>query len=105
MPEEQKETLFGWKSALSIIVGIFIAGIIAVVTVQGWLDSRIEEKFYQKSQGALLEQRVKNVEETGQDQVKKLDDLKTQQIQILLTIGQVSGKLDAIQNYNNRRKN
>lgn len=102
MPEtlvsEEKKTLLGWRQALALIIGIFTAGVVTVIITTSYLDDRAADRFYEKSAGLVLEQKVKVIEERATRQEEKLENIQSQQTQILLKLGEVSGKLDNIRN-------
>lgn len=95
---EDRKTLLGWKQALALIVGIFTAGVATVIVTTSYLDSRAAERFYDKSSGLVLEQKVKVIEERATRQEEKMDIIQQQQTQILLKLGEVNGKLDSMSN-------
>lgn len=95
-PNEEKKTLLGWKQALALIIGIFSAGVVTVIVTTSYLDERASERFYDKSSGLLLEQKVRVIEERATRQEEKLDNIQEQQIQILLKTGEITGKIDNI---------
>lgn len=93
---EDKKTLLGWKQALALIIGIFSAGVVTVIVTTSYLDDRAAERFYDKSSGLVLEQKVKVIEERATRQEEKMDIIQQQQTQILLKLGEVNGKLDSM---------
>lgn len=92
--QQEKRTLFGWKTAIGIIVGLFVSGMVTVVITTSYLDDRAAEKFYNKTSGVVLEQKVEVIEERMVRQEQKMDTIDNQQTQILLKLGEVNGKLD-----------
>lgn len=97
-PTQDRKSLLGWKQALALITGLFLAGVVAVVVTTSYLDERAAEKFYDRTSGVVLEQKVKVIEERAVRQESKLDSIEAQQTQILLKLGEVNGKLDKMEN-------
>lgn len=94
--KDPKETLYNWKSAVGLIIGIFIAGVVSVITVTGYLNDQALDRFYQLTSGQLLEQRVNQMETSSRSQEIKLDQLRESQTVILLKIGEMNSKLDSL---------
>ena len=95
-PQQSAKSFFlEIRNIVAIIVGLFIAGVTATVVVQNYLDKRAEDRFYEKSNGLVLEQRVLVIEENLRNQTVKMDTMLDQQNQILIQLGEVKGKLDS----------
>jgi len=88
------ETFLSIKTLIVAVIGVFVAGIVSVVTVTTYLDSRADEKYYVRSSGYVLESKVQTIEETLKEQSNKIDILQQQQNQLLVGIGRIEGKLD-----------
>ena len=93
---EPKGTLYNWRAAIGLIVGIFIAGVVSVISITGYLNDQAQERFYQLTSGQLLEQRVNQMETSSRSQEVKLDQLRETNTIILIKIGEMNSKLDSI---------
>ena len=85
---------------VDVKTGIFIAGVVSVVTVTTYLDGRANEKYYDRGNGQVLETKIETVEENLRDQSMKLDVLQQQQSQLLMGLGKIEGKLDNLRTNN-----
>ena len=83
------ETFLSIKTLIVAVIGVFVAGIVSVVTVTTYLDSRADEKYYVRSSGYVLESKVQTIEETLKEQSNKIDILQQQQNQLLVGIGRI----------------
>jgi len=91
-----KKTLMGWKSAVTVFVSIFVAGVVATVVATSYIDRTTASKYYEKTAGVVLEEKVRVMEDRSIRQEAKMDTVKDQQTQILMKLGEVNGKLDRI---------
>jgi len=96
--DNEKKAFVELKTALGIIVGLFVSGVTTTVIVQNYLDKRAEDMFYGKTAGQLVDQRVHIMEENYKEQTGKMETLQIQQNQVLIELGKINGKIDLIQN-------
>lgn len=84
------------KNLLLAILSIFLAGVGSVVVVTKYLDDRAAEKYFQKTNGQVLEERVHEMEDNFKDQSSKMQVLQQQQNQLLIGVGEIKGKIDSL---------
>lgn len=90
------KSFLNMKTLIIAVVSIFIAGVVSVVTVTTYLDDRANDKYYNKGAGQVLELKVQTMEENLKEQSGKMDTLQQQQNQLLMGIGKIEGKIDAL---------
>jgi len=95
-------TFVNLKSVFIAIISIFLAGVGSVVAVTKYLDERATDRFFEKTNGQVLEQRVRVMEENYKEQSGKMEVLQQQQNQLLIGIGEIKGRIDLVIQPNKR---
>ena len=89
-------TIISWKTAIGIIISIFLAGVVSIVSANSYIETQTEKKYYPIAKALVLETKIENSIFDSQEQSKKLDDIQEQQTEILEKVGEINGKLDII---------
>ena len=89
-------TITSWKTAIGIIISIFLAGVVSIVSANSYIETQTEKKYYPIAKAYALETKVDNSISNYNEQSKKLDNIQTQQIEMLQKMGEISGKLDIL---------
>jgi Tfp pilus assembly protein PilO len=95
-------TITSWKTAIGIIISIFLAGVVSIVSANSYIDTQTEKKYYPISRAYALEEKVENSVSDSKKQTVKLDDIQKKQIEILEQVANINGKLDVIAKPNKR---
>ena len=90
------EIISAWKTAIGVIISIFLAGVVSIVSANVYIETQTEKKYYPMIKAYVLEEKVDTATKSINEQTKQLSDIQEDQSKILFQIGEINGKLEII---------